>query len=110
MMAPNIFSTVIAIINEQFDDVIDKKQLISALRTKQTELRKEIKAANANKPPSIYNVYVWEHLHYKDLTDLKPKERMSYISKQWKDETEKYKADKKGYNPTVNASHEERAG
>ncbi|EKX52886.1 hypothetical protein GUITHDRAFT_101338 [Guillardia theta CCMP2712] len=94
------FQSIIALINEEFDDAIDKKQLIRAIKTKETELKRAAKEAKADKPPSVYNVYMWEKMKNLDLGDIAPKERMSYISKMWKEEADQYKADKKWYNAT----------
>ncbi|EKX52878.1 hypothetical protein GUITHDRAFT_101331 [Guillardia theta CCMP2712] len=96
-MAPTTINTVISIITSDFQDVIDKKELIQVLKTKQAEIKKEAKNARADRPPTAYNVYMWEKMKSEDLANLKPKERMSVISKQWKDDAEQYKADKAWY-------------
>ncbi|EKX52882.1 hypothetical protein GUITHDRAFT_101334 [Guillardia theta CCMP2712] len=96
-MAPTTINTVISIITSDFQDVIDKKELIQVLKTKQAEIKKEAKNARADRPPTAYNVYMWEKMKSNDLANLKPKERMSVISKQWKDDAEQYKADKAWY-------------
>ncbi|EKX52879.1 hypothetical protein GUITHDRAFT_101332 [Guillardia theta CCMP2712] len=96
-MAPTTINTVISIISSDFQDVIDKKELIQVLKTKQAEIKKEAKNARADRPPTAYNVYMWEKMKSEDLANLKPKERMSVISKQWKDDAEQYKADKAWY-------------